>query len=133
MVILLFLLAFPVVQSLVHGNETTTVGWVPDPMGRGTFGLVSSCLLTLGVCVWSAIHLNVPPPSDTQYHIWLRNVKWGLVGIFAPELILFAAWKQWNSAKTLTAEVMSCRQLQKDSQRLVNMMDEKWSKVSHAC
>ena len=27
--------------------------WVRDPNGRGTVGLLLSCVLTLGLCVWT--------------------------------------------------------------------------------
>ena len=82
-----------------------TVGWVSDPAGRGTFSLISSCLLTLGLCVWSAMHLNIPPHDESHAQSWLRNIKWGVIGIFAPELVVFAAWRQYNSAKALQTEV----------------------------
>jgi hypothetical protein len=35
----------------------------------------------------------------------MRNFKWGLIGVFGPELVVFAAWRQYNSAKELHAEV----------------------------
>jgi len=31
--------------------NTTTVGWVPEPAGRGTMSLLWSCLSTLFICV----------------------------------------------------------------------------------
>jgi cytosine/uracil/thiamine/allantoin permease len=86
-------------------DTTVTVGWVSDPAGRGTFSLIFSCLLTLALCVWSAMHLNIPPHDDTRAKSWSRNVKWGMIGIFAPELVVFAAWRQYNSAKSLQTEV----------------------------
>ncbi len=76
-----------------------------DPNGRGTFSLVLSCLLTLGLCVWSAMHLDIPPHEESSLQTWGRNIKWGLIGIFAPELVVFAAWRQNNSAKELYAHM----------------------------
>ena len=90
---------------IATSNTTATVGWVADPTGRGTFSLVFSCLLTLGLCVWSAMHLNIPPHDELPRLTWMRNVKWGLIGIVAPELVVLAAWRQYNSAKELHAEV----------------------------
>lgn len=78
-----------------------TVGWQSDPNGRGTFTLVSSCLLTLTVCVYSAMHLNVPPPGESVLRYWLRNIRWALLGIFGPELVVFIAWKQYLSARAI--------------------------------
>lgn len=88
-----------------NNSSDATVGWVTDPNGRGTFSLISSCLVTLGLCVWSAMHLNIPPHGESLAQSWKRNIKWGLIGVFAPELVVFAAWRQYNSAKQLCTEV----------------------------
>ena len=78
-----------------------TVGWSSDPNGRGTFTLVSSCVLTLIICVYSAMHLNVPPHGESTLRFWMRNIRWGFWGIFGPELVVFIAWKQYVSAKAI--------------------------------
>lgn len=84
-----------------NGDTVQTVGWQSDPNGRGTFTLVSSCVLTLVICVYSAMHLNVPPHGETGIRFWLRNIRWALLGIFGPELVVFIAWKQYLSAKSI--------------------------------
>ena len=84
-----------------HGENTETVGWQSDPNGRGTFTLVSSCIFTLLICVYSAMHLNVPPNRESTVQFWLRNIRWALLGIFGPELVVFVAWKQYLSAKSI--------------------------------
>ena len=78
-----------------------TVGWQSDPNGRGSFTLVSNCILTLTICVYSAMHLNVPPHGESTFQFWLRNIRWALLGIFGPELVVFIAWQQYLSAKSL--------------------------------
>jgi hypothetical protein len=94
------------IPTAIATNSTTdTAGWVSDPAGRGTFSLIFSCLLTLGLCVWSAMHLSIPPHDERPAQSWMRNSKWGLIGVVAPELIVFAAWRQYSSAKALHAEV----------------------------
>ena len=42
------------------GAANSTARWRPEPDVRGTFSILSSCLITLGLCAWSALHLNVP-------------------------------------------------------------------------
>lgn len=89
-------------------NSTQLVGYVQDPNGRGTISLLLSCVLTLILCVWSALHLNVPAPDQTKVKdIWL-NTRWIITGIYAPELVVFAAWRQWCSAKLLQTIVAGC-------------------------
>lgn len=41
-------------------NETIVHGWQPEPSGRGTWSIVWSCLTTVLLCTWSALHLPVP-------------------------------------------------------------------------
>ena len=82
-------------------SHISYVGYVGDPNGRGTASLVISCLLTLVLCVWSALHLNVPLQNESTVHHLFVNVRWIIVGVYAPEMVVFTAWRQWSSAKLL--------------------------------
>lgn len=90
---------------LRDATNESIVGWVPDPNGRGTSGLIISCLLTLGLCVWSALHLNIPAKEESHREYWLRRVKWAACGVLLPELVVLLAWRQWTSAGRLTKEI----------------------------
>ncbi|KAF2664369.1 hypothetical protein BT63DRAFT_460670 [Microthyrium microscopicum] len=61
-------------------NGSSQVYWRPEPDGRGTWGLLSTRF-------WS--------------RCW-RNTVWVVKGIFAPELVVVAALKQYMSAQKLT-------------------------------
>lgn len=76
----------------------------PESLDRGTFGLLFSCILTLFICVYTVLHLNVSP-GVSRVSLSLQKFLWALVGIFAPELIVYIAWRQWQSAKELTREI----------------------------
>lgn len=95
-------------------SSESTVGWVSDPNGRGTAGLVTSCILTLGLCAWSALHLNIPPKGETQRQYWSRNLRWVLLGVFIPELVILAAWRQWASCRELELELYHILQAEKE-------------------
>ncbi|KAJ7183863.1 hypothetical protein C8R46DRAFT_1027508 [Mycena filopes] len=71
-----------------------------EPNTRGTYSLVSSCIFTLGLCVWTAIHLNVPEqaPGARQF---FRKLTWLAVGLLAPEVVTFTAWYQYVRASRL--------------------------------
>lgn len=91
-------------QSLAaptNSSEPQFLTYVGDPNGRGTLSLVISCLLTLVLCVWSALHLNVPLRADTRLHYIFVNIRWIITGVYAPELVVFTAWRQWSSARIL--------------------------------
>ena len=82
-----------------------TMGWVEDPDGRGTVTILTSCLLTLGLCVWSAMHLDIPPRRVSQLGLWFLYFKWSLIGVLGPELVVYVAWRQLNSARALKQEL----------------------------
>ncbi|KAH9215019.1 hypothetical protein DL95DRAFT_299580, partial [Leptodontidium sp. 2 PMI_412] len=61
------------------------------PATRGTFGVSSTCLITISLCIWTAIHLNIPGQSEKKsVQVW-RKVKWLVIGLLAPEIVLFTA------------------------------------------
>lgn len=86
-------------------SSNGTVGWVQSPNGRGTSGIITSCILTLSLCVWSAMHLNIPKKAESKREYWLRNLKWVLLGILIPELVVLSAWRQWLSARSMTQQM----------------------------
>ena len=81
------------------------VQFIGDPNGRGTLSLIISCVLTLILCVWSALHLNVPSHSQTALASLLTQFRWIVIGVYAPELVVFTAWRQWSSARLLSTMV----------------------------
>lgn len=66
-----------------------TVGWVYAPNYRSTSDIIFSCLLTMGLCVWSALHLNIRARDETKLRTWIRNIGWVGLGIFGPELVMY--------------------------------------------
>lgn len=82
-------------------NTMDNVGWVSDPNGRGTAGLITSCVVTLCLCAWSALHLNIPPKGESRRAYWVRNLQWIFLGLIIPELVILSAWRQWASTREL--------------------------------
>ena len=78
-------------SSLLFGNGTNIVHWKSNCTTRGTFDILSTCIITLVLCVWTAVHLNVPPPGS----VWrpkVRKTAWLVLALLAPELVAFTAW-----------------------------------------
>lgn len=95
-------------HSLVTLNRNLTFlrteiapGWVADAETRGSWNLLYSCVFTLGLCVWTAIHLNVPALGESQRRQFLRKGKYLILAIFAPEAVVFTAWQQRSRARQL--------------------------------
>lgn len=104
-----FILLATVVADVAHAsseaNDTVVYSkWEPEPRGRGTMGILLSCIITLSICVWTSIHLNVvtdPTPS----RMFLMKFGWMLAGIFTPEVTLYIAFRQLVDAKMLLREI----------------------------
>ncbi|KAI2619668.1 hypothetical protein GGR54DRAFT_123665 [Hypoxylon sp. NC1633] len=87
----------------IFGNTTDTVSWTPNPTARGTSNILQSCLLTMSLCVWTAVHLNIqerdnPRFAGLSYQTW-RKIGWLILGLLAPEMLVYTAWSQREEAK----------------------------------
>ncbi|KAK3370489.1 hypothetical protein B0H63DRAFT_487102 [Podospora didyma] len=83
---------------------TEAQGFVAAANVRSTMDIVWTCLSTIVLSCWSALHLNVPPqfnPTTTAQRwrykgfLLLRKVKFLLVMLIAPELLLSMAIDGW--------------------------------------
>jgi len=74
-----------------------------EPDGRGTFGILKSCIITLLLCVYTVLHVNVQPEKATLFDRFWTKAKWVLVGTLAPELVVFVAWCQRREARRISA------------------------------
>lgn len=86
-------------------SAVAEVTWYSAPNFRGTWDLVASCVLTLVICVWSALHLNVPVIGSKLKDRNLRRLRWILLGIFAPEVVVSTAFAQYLTARWLMHEI----------------------------
>jgi len=77
------------------GNVTVLpeAKWNPEPTVRGTFSILSSCLITMALCIWTAVHLNLPQHKKESREVY-RRFFWLVLGLLAPEVIVFIAWNQ---------------------------------------
>ncbi|KAL9608910.1 MAG: hypothetical protein Q9167_006279 [Letrouitia subvulpina] len=92
-------------QNLTALNTEIAPAWVQAPDGRGTWSLLYSCVFTLTLCVWTAVHLNLPKRGEHETQHFLRKSKWVLAAIFAPELGVFTAFQQISWAKRLCSQL----------------------------
>jgi hypothetical protein len=90
-------------------NAVVAPSWVAEPSGRGTWDILYSCVFTLVLCVYTAIHLNVPARNDSTSTIWLRKIKWVLIAIFGPEIVVLTALDQWFMARDLLDDLKDLR------------------------
>jgi hypothetical protein len=76
----------------------------PDPNGRGTISLVTSCILTLLLAVYTAIHLNINP-SKGWWSTFSEKLGWMLIATLAPELVIWIAIGQLQVARKVIKSI----------------------------
>ena len=57
--------------------------------------------MTLTACVYTAIHLNIPISHRSKWRQLGAKLKWVLVALIGPELVLMSAAKQFRTARHL--------------------------------
>ena len=96
--------------SAAGGNRTAlrsqiSPPWVSNSGVRGTSDILWSCIVTLTACVYTAIHLNVPPPQEGRWQFLWRKAKWVALALFAPEIVLYCALAQLLKAREFKKEM----------------------------
>jgi hypothetical protein len=102
--------AAPVQNTTALRTEVAPL-WVDDPSGRGTWSLLSSCTITLGICVWNSIHLNLPSKGEQHWVHWIRKIKWLFVAVLAPEFVVYIAFQQWIIASEFLKKLKKAAQI----------------------
>lgn len=110
--------------STYNSSSTNlTTHFQDQPTYRGTVGIITTCLSTLVLCVWTALHLNLPEPeldenvdAKAKGNIWhagwrkflktIARFEWVVLGIFIPEFIAYTAWTQFLSAHSFNREIL---------------------------
>ena len=80
------------------------IHWKDEPDFRGTYSILASCMGTLSICVWHALHLDIPGRGESGLKRTLDKVGWFLIGLLAPELLLWVAFQELQAAVCLTLD-----------------------------
>ncbi|KAE8449594.1 hypothetical protein EG329_007924 [Mollisiaceae sp. DMI_Dod_QoI] len=98
-------------NSTLQGTSKSTIAksaWVSGPSTRGTFGLVFSCVITLFLCVWTTVHVNIDPPANGKSWIPKRAIKkfgWACATLIFPEGAMAIAHYERMTAWRLLKEM----------------------------
>jgi len=92
---------FPLpVDNITLLRSEIAPSWVSGPSIRGTSDILYSCILTLFLCVWTSIHLDIAPGRKSWENLFNRFFFMLLAMVF-PELVLFYAFNEWSSVRQL--------------------------------
>ena len=86
-------------------NDTIIHGWHAEPDGRGTWSILWSCLATIFICNWSALHLRVPTKHGVWYQFF-RKIKYMLWAVLIPEFFLTQAFYNFFQARALLKDLV---------------------------
>ena len=92
-------------HALAQPIVETESAWGSEPERRGTVGILLPCLITLGLCVWTAVHLNINP-QPTRGRLLLFKLTWLFLGMFAPEVVLWCAYDQFLEARAIRKAIL---------------------------
>jgi hypothetical protein len=92
---------FSVIKSVGQNSSTSSTnfatGWVNQPNGRGTWDIIQTCVITLVLCSWSSLVLNIFSAKG-RVSFLKDKLRWMLFTLFWPEITLGVAFEQWEAA-----------------------------------
>ncbi|KAI1778242.1 hypothetical protein F4818DRAFT_290998 [Hypoxylon cercidicola] len=82
-----------------YGESGASQGWTSSPDGRGTIDIIWSCLLTVFLCAWTSICVNVPPLGATPLGNFWRKLLVFFETLAGPEFIFHTAIGEYVVAR----------------------------------
>jgi hypothetical protein len=58
----------------------------------------------MALCIWTAVHLNLPKHKKESRQVY-RKIIWLALGLFAPEVVVWNAWRQRKKMKRLSGDM----------------------------
>lgn len=119
--------AAPVTNTPTNIPPLAEPSYVAEPKGRGTVRLFLSCVITLVICIWTAVHPNIIRNPTLTRLLWNKAI-YVILGLFSPELILALALQEWrDAARFLTATQLAgaAAYAESGAQRVRALMIEK--------
>ena len=95
LILLVFLL---LIQNITHLKDDIAPSWVPEPDGRGTWSVLYGCVFTIWMCVFTAVHLNIPGADEGRWMDYARQAKWTCLAILSPDIVAVLAFDEFRAA-----------------------------------
>lgn len=80
-------------------SPDATLGWVSEPDGRGTFGIILICVTVILLNTWTVIHPNIQPITQSDARNELHKLNLAFIAAFAPDAVAASAFSQWRHAR----------------------------------
>ena len=80
-------------------DNKTVEGWIPQNGGRGTFDILLRNIITILLCCWTSVCVNVPAVNATYRQQFWDKLKLAVLALLGPDFVLIIAIGQWGSAR----------------------------------
>lgn len=92
--------AYTSTRTVTHNTTIGNLSFTTEPRGRGTVGLLFSCIVTFAFCVWTAVHPNIIVDATERHRIFYKTVLM-IISILVPEGVILCAYGQRREALRL--------------------------------
>lgn len=109
--------SIPFDNKIALSTEMVTA-WVSSSDRKGTGDILHSCTLTILLCIFTVLHLNIPTHKDKAWKQYLRKVRWIFVALIAPEIVMYTAFTRFQQIGTLCSVLKSLTPEEIDSRQV---------------
>ena len=97
-------------------NDDLIHGWVSTHCGRGTSDILWSCLVTMFLCIWTAMHLPTPyyhgqRPLSTRQKLVRSGIGTALISVLVPEFLAVTAMGEMTACWQAKEEIRHLTQI----------------------
>ncbi|KAI1735105.1 hypothetical protein F4680DRAFT_453342 [Xylaria scruposa] len=105
--------------------------WSTTSPVRRMANILWASVVTLSVCVYTVVHVNVPPPGEDKRILWRRRAFWVFAGTPAPDYALWTTYGQWDVVRRLRQEMQKLEARQEDKAGQRDEGEKKSGKQNH--
>uniref|UniRef100_A0A8H7YBI4 Uncharacterized protein n=2 Tax=Psilocybe cubensis TaxID=181762 RepID=A0A8H7YBI4_PSICU len=90
--------------GLVFSRQDLDPSQCSCPDTRSVLDIIWSCLGTIFLCTWVAIHPNLPSAEGFAYRALFGRLKLMFTALIAPEIVVFLSVRQWLAAREISRQ-----------------------------
>lgn len=80
-------------QSIVHHDLLL------QDDGRGISDILWTCVVTIFLCCWTSLCVNLPAPGDRQLNRFREKLNICVFSIAGPDFLMLISISEWESAR----------------------------------
>jgi len=105
-------------QSNTTDGINPSFHWAEAPKVRGSLQIFNLCFSTLFICIWNALHLDIPLKRQSSLRRFFFTILWMFIALLTPEILFGAATLQRWAAGILAKKAVELLPSQQPSAQL---------------